>query len=59
MRVTELNRDQLTQLKQGYYCEKFMDVSCYELDDINNIVSDKCMFEVFEHTDFVEDDFFD
>ena len=59
MNVKELNREQLTELKQHYYMfDKFedeIDVSYYELATINELVTDE---EVFEYYAFGCDDFF-
>lgn len=57
MSVKELNEKQLTQLKQHYYCENNDRVSWGELADINNLVSDGEIFEEYQSTYFVEDDF--
>ncbi len=62
MLVTELNREQLTELKQRYYSEK-MDakgegVSYGELFEIDDLVSDNEIFEEYEGVDFHNDDFF-
>lgn len=62
MLVTELNKNQLEELKQRYYCEK-MDaqgegVSYGELIEIDNLVSDNEIFEEYGATDFHNDDFF-
>ncbi len=58
MKVQELNRVQLEELKQRYYTEKNENVSYGELADIDNIVSDKEIFEEYEGVEFTEDDFF-
>lgn len=61
MGVTQLNRDQLTQLKQDYYCEKQYakneGVSWGELADIDELVTDQEIFNEYGGTHFVKDDF--
>ena len=51
MNVKELNREQLTELKQHYYMfDKFedeIDVSYYELATINELVTDEEVFEYY------------
>ena len=62
MRVTELNRDQLIQLKQHYLTMKNDEAgegtSYYELSEADNLVSDQEIFEAEADTDFTEGDFF-
>lgn len=71
MRVQELNREQLTELKGNYFTElvnegTFAEVigrdydepSYGDLADINDIVSDEFVFEHYDYVDFVNDDFF-
>lgn len=62
MRVTELNRDELTELKQHYYTEKMDElgqgVSYGEYAQIDELVTDEEIFKEYEDTDFVKDDFF-
>lgn len=58
MSVKELNREQLTELKQNYYCNVLgNNVSYGELADIDNLVSDNEIFEEYEHITFVAEDF--
>ena len=57
MSVKELTREQLTQLKEHYYRERNERVSLGELVYINELVSDKEIFEEYEHITFVEEDF--
>lgn len=70
MSVTELNRDQLTELKGHYLTElvnegTFAEVIGRDYDepsygdfaDIDEIVSDDFIFEHYEGIDFVNDDF--
>lgn len=58
MNVKELTRNQLTELKQHYYCENNENVSWGELAKIDDLVSDKDIFEEYSGTYFVEEDFF-
>lgn len=65
MSVKELNREQLTELKQIYYCEEYIknnvlenNASYGELADIDNLVSDNEIYEYYNDTMFVEEDFF-
>lgn len=59
MRVDELNREQLIQLKQRYYDEQHTEgVSYGELAAIDELVSDQDVLEAYDGVDFVEDDFF-
>lgn len=58
MKVTELNRAQLTALKQDYLANlRDGYVSYYELANIDDFVSDQTIYAVFEGVDFSEDDF--
>lgn len=62
MNVRELNREQLTELKQHYYMfNKFdeeIDASYYELALINELVTDEEIFDYYSFTTFSNDDFF-
>ena len=59
MSVKELNREQLTELKQNYYCNVLENNASYgELADIDNLVSDNEIYEYYNGTMFVEEDFF-
>lgn len=58
MKVKELTRSQLVELKERYYTEKNGDVSYGELANIDNIVTDNEIFEEYQNVDFVEEDFF-
>lgn len=58
MKVQELNRNQLEELKERYYIERNENVSYGELSNINNLVSDEEIFNEYGHINFVEDDFF-
>ena len=57
MSVKELTREQLTQLKEHYYCERNERVSFGELVCINELVSDEEIFEKYGDTIFTEEDF--
>lgn len=61
MNVEELNRGQLTFLKQNYYTqkqdEKNKGVSYGELANIDDLVSDEEIYEKYSGTYFVEEDF--
>lgn len=62
MKVTELNREQLNELKQSLVTlikdEQGQDVSYEELANATEIISDKEVFEYYEGIEFTEDDFF-
>lgn len=58
MTVRELNRDELTELKQHYYSENSNNVSYGEFASINELVTDNEIFEKYENTEFTLDDFF-
>lgn len=59
MKVTELNRDQLTELKQRYYADATgRDLSYEELANIDFYVTDYDVQREYAHIDFVPDDFF-
>lgn len=59
MGVRELSREELIELKQNYYCNELGNNASYgELADIDNIVTDKEIFEYYDYVDFVKDDFF-
>lgn len=57
MKITELSREQLRQVKQHYYCMKNENVSYDELAFIDDYVTDSEVFEDYENTNFVEGDF--
>lgn len=57
MKVTELSRDQLVELKQHYLCDTSYHVYTSELADADNIISDEEIFEEYADTEFTEDDF--
>ncbi len=63
MKVTELNRDELTELKQRFLMEKraeeHEDEPSYgELAQIDELVSDDEVYAEYDYIDFVKDDFF-
>jgi hypothetical protein len=57
MNVRDLNNEQLTMLKYNYYCQNNLNVSYGELADIDSLVSDEEIFEEYQNTMFVEEDF--
>ena len=57
MKVTELNRNQLIQLKQSYLTSKQDSVSWGELAEVDELVTDAEIFKEYEGINFVEDDF--
>lgn len=62
MKVTELNREQLIQLKQDYLCEvadkrNGETPSYYELANADETVTDAEIFDYYAVTDFVPEDF--
>ena len=62
MKVTELNREQLEELKQNYLTRKNEEngegTSYGELADADRLVSDEEIFNEYADTEFTEDDFF-
>ena len=58
MSINELTREQMIELKQNYYCEQHDDASYGELADIDLLVSDDEIIEVYGDTEFSPDDFF-
>lgn len=58
MSVKELSKEQLNELKCSYYCERNKSVSYGELANIDNLVTDNEVFNYYNGTDFVNDDFF-
>lgn len=57
MKVTELNRNQLIQLKQSYLTSKQDSVSWGELAEVDELVTDAEIFKEYAGINFVEDDF--
>lgn len=63
MKVQELNKEQLQQLKVRYLDELLQEeegrnISYGEIANIDEIVSDKIVFDLYGHITFVEEDFF-
>lgn len=58
MKVKELSREQLIELKQYYLATPNKDCSYMDLADADKKVSDKEIFEVFGDTDFTPGDFY-
>ena len=58
MTVYDLNRDQLIELKQRYYIENVNEYPSYgELADVDNLVSDKEVYDEYACVDFTQEDF--
>lgn len=61
MHVSELNRDQLTELKQSYlmqHNEEMGEGTSYdELARADSIISDEMIYETYSGINFTEDDF--
>ena len=62
MKVTELNREQLTTLKQDYLIRLVNDgvreePSWEEMSRVDELVKDEVIFEKYEGIEFVEEDF--
>lgn len=57
MKIEDLTREQLIELKERYYTERNENVSYGELADVDNLVSDNEIFEEYGHITFVEEDF--
>ena len=58
MKLQDLNREQIIQLKQNLYCERNENASYGELAEIDNLVSDEELKEEYGDTYFVDEDFF-
>ena len=58
MKIEDLTREQLIELKERYYTERNENVSYGELADVDNLVRDNEIFEEYGHITFVEEDFF-
>lgn len=62
MYISELNRDQLTELKQSYLIQQNEetgdDTSYDELARADSIISDEVIQEAYSGINFTEDDFF-
>ena len=62
MLVTELNKNQLKELKCSWYDSYLMktkneNISMYEITNIDDYVSDETIFAEYQDTEFTEDDF--
>lgn len=61
MHVSELNRSQLTELKQSYLMQNNEEVgegtSYEELARVDRIISDEMIYEAYSGINFTEDDF--
>lgn len=57
MRVKDLNRGQLIQLKQGMLCDRHENCSYGYLANADEIISDDEVFDEFSETEFVAEDF--
>ena len=62
MKVRELTRDELLELKSRYYTElldqKGESPSYGELANVDTLVTDEEVYEAYDGIDFVKDDFF-
>jgi hypothetical protein len=62
MKVTELTRDELTELKTRYYSDlldqRGETPSYGELSAIDELVTDEEVYQEYADVDFVEEDFF-
>lgn len=61
MHVSELNRSQLTELKQSYLMQNNEEVgegtSYEELARVDSIISDEMIYKAYSGINFTEDDF--
>lgn len=57
MTVTELNREQLTKLKQDYIMEVYDRPSWGILANADSLVPDEDVIEYYKSVEFVEEDF--
>lgn len=62
MLVTELNKNQLKELKCSWYDNYLMktkneNISMYKITNIDDYVSDEKIFAEYQDTEFTEDDF--
>lgn len=57
MKVTELSRDELSELKQSYVTEREQSPSWGDLASADSI-PDETIFKAFAGIEFVKDDFF-
>ena len=59
MKVTELNREEMTEVKERFIMGDLqLPISQGELINIDDIVTDELMYLVYADTEFVEEDFF-
>ena len=58
MTIDELDRDQLTQLKQAYLMDNQEGVSWGELAEADDLISDDLLRENYGWITFTEEDFF-
>ena len=58
MNIKELTKDQLSQVKQSYLCERNESVSYDDLVNADELVSDETIFNEYANIAFTEDDFF-
>lgn len=61
--VSELTHEELAELKRDYYTEYLNEVegrepSQDELQNIDGIIDDACIMDVYSHLTFVNEDFF-
>lgn len=57
MKVTDLTREQLQQLKCNYLAEQGRELSWGECIEVDDIVSDEEIFNEYDSADFMEEDF--
>ena len=57
MKVNNLSRKMIVELKGKYLCETQESVSWGEIADADKIVSDEEVFSYYADVDFTEDDF--
>ena len=61
--VSELTHEELTEIKRDYYTEQLnenegREPSLDELQNIDDIIDDACIMNVYSHLTFVDEDFF-
>ena len=57
MKVQDLTRDQLVELKQGYLCGRPEEPSWEELAQADTLISDEEIFSAYDGYNFVPEDF--
>ena len=57
MKVQDLNRQQLTQLKQAHYIDTHEKVYYSDMADIDSIISDAAIYEEYQDMNFTPEDF--